>query len=538
VPTRKATGGLVGIIGCLLLVAGIRPATAGQWVVDRYVGSGNMTPTQHYRDPLTGLAMVSHESIDGDPDSSVFHNKVLPGPFFQEKSSIIYGGWDITLPADTFNVSMTVHAVFKWVGDGTPTKHLAIGEQNEIGIIRTHRPRGTGIYYSPEHTALEPYSGAGFDILSAQNGFKDPLLNSGHTDVYSGNNTDYDSQANVTRPYHLTILAAPQGKTEFNGPKRTLSVSIAASAWTFGPKWYDRSGYATCSAMLFYKVTPATIGLKVRRKGTTETFQDSTSIAAGGKASDEHFADVEISAFAPLGPFGESKPLTDSFVPPPIIENGEGYNGVDAEYSGTNLPFTDNTGRVIIGEVRSSDKILQYDTADPTSRITLKLPLDLGFYAPKAYLDEIWCSVLWKSGQNGEKPYNSTFLANLQDFTNIVWTQCKVFGDKPLKNHDVKYIVSYLLVREIDPITQVVTRKTFTTDLQIHMSNSGIPGDQSVYQENIDALVAQYISLPPAGNTGVDGIYKGSVTIKYSPTAVVEGYGLRLQDQGVWRPQN
>ena len=125
-----------------------------------------------------------------------------------------------------------------------------------------------------------------------------------------------------------------------------------------------------------------------------------------------------------------------------------------------------------------------------------------------ALINQVWGSVEWKMGANGEKEWNTRFLLLNADYTEWVWAKVKTVGDKPLRGHTMKLVVERLEVTSTDA------------------------------QNDLSSLVTNFITLPGDLSDAGEGVYKGQITLKQSDNFRVENFKMSFEDQGVYLRSN
>lgn len=533
------------LIAALPFFASQHRALAGQWVIDQYEVETRARSSHHFRNSQ-GLPDVLRFSEGGGIDPFVnpprfkIFNVRNSGIYEMSAALLRYRGWNIHLPGDTGYITVTITPVFKWVGNEPPSKKLYLAERSMIYITRSYFPTGA----DQPHSAANPYKGGGFALDEAENGFNDPIF--GWPTLPDGYTVDRNVQTDGVSKVHVNYVST-NGSSTYKGPSRQLTVRATSGGWSFGND-SQQQGSASLQAFFFYEATASVFNLDVKRRGSNNDFNIDTSVAAGGYPSDVHDADVRLTAKAPLRSLG-TVPLSNQKIPidPPNVFYGEKAAKTNAKYTSSGVQTTDSNGQMIIGDLRSSDKIKWFNPIDPTSRVRLMLDLGLGSYSnPSAYLTQFWGAVEWRMGEQGEKIWKPKFSLNKGDYSEWVWTRVTFGGlppllqGTPIAGHEMRLFVEHMVVRVWDPQTQSSTEIVFTSDPQ-ETASLPMPGADTarrvVCSEDLTSLVQPYIILPGTLAGSEDGVYKGPITLPYNPNHVVDSFRLSLRDMGVFRPK-
>lgn len=511
------------------------PAQAGTWTVDYYDvevdnqmasvrGSQGKVQVQHLL-PGTGYFAQDYfrrekftVSRNRESDTNVNLDHV---EFTDQWALDIYTD-GTPLPPCSGYTKMNVTPHYKWISEPgsteTPPKYIYTCEHATAYLQRDGDGRDG-----------EPYEGEDTPNIYTDDGFGTPTADLGHANPMRG--ASYSAGIKVDGSFetvHFNRIPS-HGQTEVPGPTRVLKVVAGSDGWTRGV------GGADAQEFLTYKVTFPGFALKTRRKGSGDSFSDSTTIAASGQGTDEHQAEIRIDCGIPGVALKDLPPVellspTDQGNQHP--DQGNPRNAVFEGASGDTL--TDSLGQVIAGVVRSRDTI---STSDPNASfqqgpVLAQLNLGLGYVRPTVPISHIMTGS-WHMGENGELDWlshinilpdeNGTF----SDYTEPVMFTSAI-GSQPIRGHNIKFRPLWVTVNEQDELSGEAVTRTYTSDGAEHAAD---PTTILVSEEKLSG----YVSCTGGTDAG-DGKYKGSMTIHAGDTFEVQNVQLLAEDQNVYVP--
>ncbi|HEX9956297.1 MAG TPA: hypothetical protein VGA96_03545 [Fibrella sp.] len=509
-----------------------QPASAGYWKVT-YKLEGLSTSKWVYDEllyPGVEEQIIQEEwSLEDERSSGLGHVEI---PF------VNFGPHQYYKNIQESNGSATV--VMTWTPDNEqdsslPPKSVPVlltfyGEVSFNHYVYYYDANGTLINY-------EDYDLRAEESISIYDGMGGQYLNSGNTGVVKKHT---GKLVTIENPYRKqTVSLAHDFGLRYEGLWESDPLPVGATSALQG---------VHKNPILYFEAKPVSFSYGVRRHDSTmpnASFSGVAQIAAGGKPSDEHKADVAASIvplrsvdqeyYEPSQYAASRRFLSGHELPVPRIVYGDGVEGgAKATFSGQNNQ-TNASGWAIIGKITSSNRTTP-SVVNSTSDglITLKLPVEMGDDNPKAHIEQVWAYIEWRMGQYGEKEFDPEFFAGESDVTELIWVKPTTVAGKPLEDHVFRYIAELLIVNINETATQPAVTKIFTTDPDEAAKYANDPTIQVEYREDIGPLVSEYISLPTTLTAASPGVYNGPVTIKHGEDFVVESYQLALEDQGTY----
>jgi hypothetical protein len=499
-----------------------QPAHAGYWTVDHYTCVLDRSGTNFY---VNDHGQPTSEQIfDGKDDP--YNGPHVKG-YAQGGDKIEFTGsflryngrGDVTYPTGTGSVKLSATAYYKWEGDGTPTDYIYTVERLQMYTGREYVMSPQYMYLN-SHPQDAPYTGEGFHIDVARDGFNTPLDDAGHVNPFAGgysSGSDLQATGFWYHPYHFSIIPS-EGKTTVPGITRTIQCQISASnGWHLTNDQYADAWYN-----IQYQSTLANLGVSVRRKGTNDPYGGETTIAAGAKDTNEHEAEVQISAGVEGVPLKDLPPL--KLVPP--TEQGI---DIPAQLTIVDDPEakTDGNGVVLAGHIRSRDKLSVpwWIPNAPPEDVPTRVELDMGpgYIHPSANVNHAWGDAIWS--------YQPFYLKEGAEIP--VQMKLQLDANTPVQKHLIEFQVMHAQVTVWD--TTSLSWQTFviTNNPQMAIAE-GLP--------NVKVGEPQFFAafdISPAEEVA-PGQYKAKLTIKNLPANYVGGrveqVWFRAVDHSVYYP--
>ncbi len=181
------------------------------------------------------------------------------------------------------------------------------------------------------------------------------------------------------------------------------------------------SGWATCAYLVAYWAD-----LQVRRKGTADAFGNTATVAAGGKDSDVHKAEIQVTANPPIAGIP-----VNVFIQEGTGQGKEGTGGPATLEIGNT---TDCNGK-ITGTLTSSNK---------TEEVHLQVhPTD------EAFNSEVRIYQEWDHQNGGEWQYEPYFIPNAP--SDVSWT-LEIADGVPITGHTAKFYAQRVVYYEWDDV--------------------------------------------------------------------------------------
>lgn len=409
-----------GIAFASILSVGLASAAhAGHWGVDYILYSGSsrsISRVATYDVPGNGKPpRWLYQTFDSDSLTDIYTEKMFrphnekeglgPAPgrsvSIDDRPiaySVVYdpaqGPADDPAPfsADSNN-TMTVQPFFKWVPDNPDDKPTPTFYIYEIAMAWAHRGE------SPPRSTDPGYAGAGLEVVTLATGMekeKNAISRSVPLTWWPGG-PGLDFVDGKWR--ELVTLMTPNGKDTIAGPVRTQICNIKATNFPMTPI----SNVRSIRAHTNYVVHILDMSIKVRRLGTLDAFASEATVAAGAKDPDEHVAEIEVSTGLAADPNVGVPNYPLELDPQVLFGNGVQANALLTRRHGAQTGtapngdpiyaplLTDDNGKVIIGTLRSSDKIKVAPTSGKKDkRVKVKLSLGRGENDPSAQTNQVW----------------------------------------------------------------------------------------------------------------------------------------------------
>lgn len=273
------------------------------------------------------------------------------------------------------------------------------------------------------------------------------------------------------------------------------------------------------------KLSHATLYLFLRRPGT-ETLSLSLTTAAGAKDSPEHYVEVVLRAGA--GTSGPAPLLGQTISAKPRIYFANGVEA-DALFEPAENPVFDASGFIVLGRIRSSDKLSQYNQ-QTDRRLKVVFDVGLGDSNPTAYINQT-LEGTWAMGENGELPWSANVEPG-ESFPVTYKLRTDLTSDIPVTGHTLNFSVARLKVNEWEDETEqnVVERIYLLDDPELELPDE--PGAIRKSAEFMSAYVQLGGAVQATQNVGEasPGNYKTTVLIPQSDDWTVSEFQLGVKD--------
>ena len=374
----------------MLSLAYASAAHAGHWEI-KYQADGAVqyTASSQYHPEDAGSTIGGNpfnKSLKGySGGASWVDSDLLPGGIGRDSfGSSVSVGTSFNFGFDKYHGAVddggSVTAILQWTPENASDQQTP---PTRIHLRETSRVSASGsfsTYYGASYTQ-EPFS---LDVTNGAGGAVQESQSDGTT-------------TKTAKSDRLLEIANPSASSVVHVPTRTFRAQASGGFF----RWEDLINNITSfgvSAEISYTVQIVGFEMTVSRRGSGKDLSHSATVAAGGKSTDEHQADILIQAYPPLAGLLVAPRIS-------VGESGETANGAITLDSGV----TDANGQ-IKGTYKSSDVI---------QPVTLRLDVGEGPSAEDR-INQVWAdktdAALWQYDPilDTENPNPITFKPTFQ----------------------------------------------------------------------------------------------------------------------------